>query len=156
MDEAIIKFYRRLLKEDFPNAGELVQPTIFLEAIGGKLINCGNTGNYMQLYLYVVENRITNIKYLCSCEPVANVAVEVFCTLVKEKTLVEVAGITEELFFQVVETRDEGLGKKARGLLDLLAEGIIRYKNMAGGIGPLVMDSHEKNGKESWDGVLST
>ena len=39
------------------------------------------------LYPVVDDDRINDIKYLCSCEPTANVAVEVLCTLVKGKTL---------------------------------------------------------------------
>jgi NifU-like protein involved in Fe-S cluster formation len=126
MDEAVIKYYRRLLKEDFPNAGALDHPSIFVEAIGEKLIDCGNTGNYMQLYLKLVDRRIADIKYLCSCEPVANVAVEVLCTLVKGKTLDEVADLTEEPFYQFLGSRDEELRKKVRGLLELVNDGISR------------------------------
>ena len=55
MDEAVIKYYRRLLKEDFPNSGELDHLFIFVEAVGERLINCGNTGNYMQLFIQVAE-----------------------------------------------------------------------------------------------------
>ena len=100
MDETVVKCYRRLLKKDFPHAGEIKDPTIFVEAIGERMIHCGNTGNYMQLYLQVTDRRIADIKYLCACEPVANVAVEVLCTLVKGKTLDEAAGLTEEAFYQ--------------------------------------------------------
>jgi NifU-like protein involved in Fe-S cluster formation len=128
MDEAVIKYYRRLLREDFPNAGELDDPSVFVEAIGEEMINCGE-GNYMQLYLQVADRRITDIKYLCVCEPVANVAVEVLCTLVKKKTLDEAAGLTEEPFYQFVGSRDEELRNKVWGLLELLNEGIARYHN---------------------------
>jgi len=126
MDEAVIKYYRRLLKEDFPNAGALDNPSVFVEVIGERLIDCGNTGNYMQLYLKLTDRRIADIKYLCSCEPVANVAVEVLCTLVKGKTLDEVAALTEEPFYQFLGSRDEELCKKVRGLLELVNEGISR------------------------------
>lgn len=126
MDDTVIKFYRRLLMENFPNAGELDHPSVFVEAIGEKMIDCGNTGNYMQLYLNVTDRRIADIKYLCSCEPVANVAVEVLCTLVKGKTLDEVADLTEESFYKFLECRDEEFRKKVRGLLELLNEVITR------------------------------
>ena len=126
MNEAVIKYYRVLLKEDFPNSGALENPSVFVEAVGEHMIDCGNTGNYMQLYLQVVDRRIADIKYLCSCEPVANVAVEVLCTLVKGKTLDEIAGLTEEHFYQFLGSRDEDLRKKIRGLLELLNEGIAR------------------------------
>jgi NifU-like protein involved in Fe-S cluster formation len=126
MDEAVIKFYRRLLRENFPNAGELDRPSIFVEAIGENLIDCGNTGNFMQIYLKVTDGRIVEIKYLCSCEPVANVAVEVLCSLVKGMALNEFASLTEEPFYQLLGSRDEEFSKKVRGLLELLNEGIGR------------------------------
>jgi NifU-like protein involved in Fe-S cluster formation len=156
VDEAVIKYYRRLLKEDFPNAGELDHPSVFVEAIGEKLINCGNTGNYMQLYLQVADRRIADIKYLCACEPVANVAVEVLCTLVKGKTLEETAGLTEEPFYQFLGSRDEKLRGKVLGLLELLSEGIARYHTLSGAKELVVKDGDEQGGKLSWDGALST
>ncbi len=155
MDEAVIKYYRRLLREDFPNAGELDHPSVFVEAIGERLINCGNTGNYMQLYLQVADRRIVDIKYLCACEPAANVAVEVLCTLVKGKTLDEATGITEEPFYQFLGSRDEGLRKKVRGLLELLNEGIASYHTQTGAKELVVKDGDEQGGKLSWDGALS-
>jgi NifU-like protein involved in Fe-S cluster formation len=124
MDQAVIMSYRRLLKEDFPNAGKLDHPSIFVEAVGEKLIDCGNTGNYMQIYLEVIDGRLTEIKYLCSCEPVANVAVEVLCNLVKGMSLDMIAGLTEDVFCQEVGSRDEEFRKKVRGLLELMHEGI--------------------------------
>jgi NifU-like protein involved in Fe-S cluster formation len=127
MDGAIIQYYRRLLQEDFPNSGELDHPSIFIEAIGEKLINCGNTGNYMQLFLQITENRIEDIRYLCSCEPVANVAVEILCILSKGKMLDELESISEDSFYRILDSDDEQLHKKAQGLLDLLREGKANY-----------------------------
>ena len=126
MDEAVLRYYRRLLKEYFPHAGELDHPSVFVEAVGGEMINCGE-GNYMQLYLQVADHRVRDIKYLCICEPVANVAVEVLCELVKNKTLDEVACLTEELFYERVGSRDEELGGKVRGLLAFLNDGLGRH-----------------------------
>ena len=127
MDEAVIKYYRQLLRDNFPNAGSLDDPSIFSEAIGQKMIDCGNTGNYMQLYLQVEERRISDIKYLCSCEPVANVAVEILCLLLKGKMLEDAALLTEEPFYQYLGSRESELRKKILGLLELLNEGIERY-----------------------------
>ena len=139
MDEAVIQYYRRLLKDDFPNAGEIEAPTVFIEAIGQKMIDCGNMGNYMQLYLRVADGRIADIKYLCACEPVANVAVEVLCTLARGKTLEEAAGLSDEAF-----SRAEELRKKVRGLLELLNEGIARYHSPARAEGPVARDGDGK------------
>ena len=153
MDQAVIQYYRRLLKEEFPNAGALDHPTIFVEAIGGKLIDCGNTGNYMELYLRVVDDRIADVVYRCACEPVANVAVEVLCTLLKGKTLDEAAALTEEPFFQLLGSRDERLSKKVRGLLELLNEGIARYRGLAGAREPAAKPGDQPESKLTWDGL---
>ena len=155
MDEAVIKYYRLLLKDDFPNSGALDHPSVFVEAIGEKMINCGNTGNYMQLYLQVTDRRIVDIKYLCACEPVANVAVEILCILVKGKTLEEAAGLTEEPFYQFLGTNDEGLRKKVRGLLELLNDGIAGHYTLTGAKRPVAKDVDGQDGKLNWDGTLS-
>jgi NifU-like protein involved in Fe-S cluster formation len=128
MEEAVTKYFRELLKRDFPHAGSFENASIFVEVIGERMINCGNTGNYMQLYIHVVDHVISDIKYLCSCEPTANVAVEVLCTLVKGKTLEEAAGLTKQAFYHFLGSEGEELQKKVRGVLELLNEGITQYK----------------------------
>jgi NifU-like protein involved in Fe-S cluster formation len=131
VEEAIIKYYRRLLKVDFEHAGSIENASIFVEAIGEKMIHCGNTGNYMQLYLNVVDDRIDDIKYLCSCEPTANVAVEALCTLVKGKRLEEASATPEQALYQLIGCEGEELKIKVRGMLELLNEGIARYKSQS-------------------------
>jgi len=128
VEEAVIKYYRWLLKTDFENAGSLENPSIFVEAVGERMIHCGNTGNYMQLYLDVADHKIADIKYRCSCVPTANVAVEILCTLVKGKTLDEAASLSEGAFYQFLGCAGEELKMKVRGLLELLNEGIAGYK----------------------------
>lgn len=128
MEEAVIRYFRELLKKDFPHAGSLEEGAIFVEVIGEKMINCGNTGNYMQLYLQIVDDRIADIKYLCSCEPTANVAVELLCTLAKGKSLDEAAALSEEAFYRFLGCEGEELQTKVKGVLELLNEGITRYK----------------------------
>jgi NifU-like protein involved in Fe-S cluster formation len=156
MDEAVIKYYRHLLKNDFPNAGVLETPSVFIEAVGEHMINCGNTGNYMQLYFQVADRRISDIRYQCACEPVANVAVEVLCILVTGMTLDEATCLTEEPFFQFLETRDEGLRKKVLGLLELLREGIVRYNAQIDLQEPAAKQGDDQGDKFSWDATLST
>jgi NifU-like protein involved in Fe-S cluster formation len=155
MDEAIIKFYRRLLKEDFPNAGELKAPAIFVEAVGEKLINCGNTGNFMQLYLLITDECITEFKYLCACEPIANVAVEVLCDLVRGMPIEEAAGIIPEQILAVLGTHDEALSRKVCGLLEMLNEGIAIYRGQTGQGGSGVKEGSETKSNISWDATLS-
>ena len=128
MDKAIIKCYRQLLRTEFPNSGPIESPSIFVEAIGERMIHCGNTGNYMQLYLNIVDNRIEDIRYLCSCEPTANVAVEVLCTLVKGKTLDEAAAVSEKTFYEFLGCSAEEYQVKTRGVLEMLNEGIAGHR----------------------------
>ena len=149
MNESVIAFYRRLLKEDFPNSGLMENPSVFVEAVGERLINCGNTGNYMQLYLRIAEGRITDITYLCACEPVANVAVEILCDLVKGKTVEEATAVTEECFYLRLGSRDDELSGKAAGLLELLREGLGGKTSSEGG-------SAAGDGKTNWDDALSS
>lgn len=152
MDEIIIKLYRRLLKEEFPYSGEIQNPSVFIEAVGEKLINCGNTGNYMHLFLQVNHSTIQEIRYLCSCEPVANVAVEILCSLVTEKSIGFAKNLTEEHFYLDSGSRDEKFQSKVRGVLLLLNAALERYstQNVVG-----AETAERKNGgidNLSWDG----
>jgi NifU-like protein involved in Fe-S cluster formation len=129
MDEAVIKQYRRLLKTGFKYAGSFENPSIFLDSVGENIPICAQIGrDYMHLYINVVDDRIEIIRYLCSCDPTANVAVEVMCTLVESKTLAEASAITEGMFAESVGSKGEDLMKKARGLIELLNRGIKRYQ----------------------------
>jgi NifU-like protein involved in Fe-S cluster formation len=128
MDEAVIKYYRKLLKTRFEYAGSFENPSIYLDSIFSKLRICNHTADFMRLYVNVINDTIDDIKYMCVCDPTANVAVEILCGLVKGKTLDEVAGITEKAFFQFLGTEEEEFAKKAKGLLELLNSGIARYQ----------------------------
>jgi NifU-like protein involved in Fe-S cluster formation len=127
MEEAITKYYRQLLRKDFENAGSIENASISIETVGEQMIHCGNTGSYMRLYLMVNEKWICDIKYQCSCEPTANVAVEILCNLVKGKTLDEAVAVSEQAFYQFLGCQGEELQIKIRGLLELLNEGIASY-----------------------------
>jgi len=133
LDQAIIKHYRQLLRTEFPNSGSIENPSIFVEAVGERMIHCGNTGNYMQLYAKVIDDRIEDIRYLCSCEPTANVAVEILCTLVRGKTLNEAAALTEQSFYEFLDCSEAEYKIKSRGLLEMLNEGIAGYKERQSG-----------------------
>ena len=128
MDEAVIKYYRKLLKTGFENAGSFDTPSVFLESVGDGRV-CGHAGDYMHIFINVINGRIDGIKYLCTCDPTANVAVEILCTLAKGKRLDEAQAITEDSLLQTVGTRSEDLRNKARGLLELLNRGLTRYQS---------------------------
>jgi NifU-like protein involved in Fe-S cluster formation len=128
MDEAVIKYYRKLLRTGFEHSGSLENPSIFLDNAGEKVLVCGSTGDFMQLYVNIVNNRIDNIKYLCVCDPTANVAVEILCVLMKGKTIEEAITVEEDSFYRFLGSNDEELQKKVKGLLELLKRGINRYR----------------------------
>ena len=129
MDEAVVKYYRKLLRSDFEHSGSLENPSIFVDSVGEKMHICSQVGrNYIHLYANIRNDVIENIKYLCTCDPTANVAVEILCILVKGQNLAAIDKINEENFFQVLGCASDELGKKARGLLELLRAGIKRYK----------------------------
>ena len=127
MDEAIIKHYRKLLKTGFENAGSLNNPSIFLESVNDGRV-CGHTGDYMQIFINIIDSKVDAIKYLCTCDPTANVAVEILCNLSKGKRLDELEALTEDCLFEAAGTRSEDLRNKARGLLELLKQGLAQYQ----------------------------
>ena len=127
MDEAVIKYYRKLLKTGFENAGSFDTPSVFVESVGDGRV-CGHAGEYMRIFINIINDTISGIKYLCTCDPAANVAVEVLCTLAKDKTLDEARAITEDSLLDNVGSSTEQFRSKAKGLLELLNEGITKYQ----------------------------
>jgi NifU-like protein involved in Fe-S cluster formation len=129
VDEVVIKYYRKLLKTGFEHAGSLENPSIFLDSVGEKIRICAmSVNNYMHLYINIRSGVIEDIKYLCTCDPTANVVAELLCILVKGKTLAEAETITEDSFSQALGSKGEEFLKKARGIIELLNRGLTRYK----------------------------
>ncbi len=128
MQEAVTAYYQKLLKTGFEHIGKLENASIFLETFGEVSPVCGNTDDFLYLYIQVVNNIIFDIKYQCISDPITNVTIEILCTLVKGKTLDEAALIKEDAFSQFLGCKDELLREKAKFLLELLGRGIIRYK----------------------------
>lgn len=132
MDEAVIKYYRKLLRYGFEHTGSIENPTIFLDSIGENIPICAQVAmSYMHLYINIRDGTIEDIKYLCMCDPTANVVAEILCTLVKGKTLAEVEAITEDSFARVLGSRGEEFLKKARGIIELINRGLTRYQPQA-------------------------
>ncbi len=132
MDEAVIKFYRSLLRNGFQYAGRIENPTIFLDSVGENLPICGKMGkDYLHLYIKVQGDKITEMKYLCTCDPTANVVFEILCALATGKTIAEVSAFTEESFAAVLNSRGEDFLKRAKGSLELINRGISRFKTGA-------------------------
>jgi NifU-like protein involved in Fe-S cluster formation len=128
MDELVIKYYRRLLKNGFEYAGSIENPSIFLDSVGEKIRICGSsTQNFIHVYINIVDSTIKEAKYLCTCDPTANVVVEILCSLLKGKTVKEAKGLTEESLSSVLGSRGEEFLIKCRGILELLHRGLDRY-----------------------------
>jgi NifU-like protein involved in Fe-S cluster formation len=129
MDELVIKYYRRLLKNGFEHTGSLKNPSIYLDSVGEKIRICGSsTRNFMHIYINITDGLIKDVKYLCTCDPTANVVVEILCSLLAGKTIVEAESLTEDSFARALGSRGADFIKKARGILELLNRGLKRYR----------------------------
>jgi hypothetical protein len=128
MNECVVKYYRKLLRTGFAYSGCLKNPSIFLDTVGEKIRVCSSTRHhYLHLFINISEGRLEDIKYLCTCDPTANVVVEVFCCLAEKKTIEEALDLKPESFLEVTGGGDEDFLKKARGILELLKRGLDRY-----------------------------
>ncbi len=129
MDDALIKYYRKLCREGFQHTGEIINSSIFLDTVGEKIRICSHVSHaYMHIYINVLNDVIDDIKYLCTCDPVANVVVEILCSLVKGKTIEEAESLTEESFSRVLGSHEAEFLKRVRGIIELLHRGITRFK----------------------------
>ncbi len=129
MDELVVKFYRRMCRTGFEHTGELKNPSIFLDTVGEKIRICSHVAHaYIHIYINVRDGIIHDIKYLCTCDPTANVVVEILCGLTKGKTIKETEALTEDSFTGVLGGGGEEFRKKARGIIELLRRGLARYK----------------------------
>jgi NifU-like protein involved in Fe-S cluster formation len=130
MDELVIKYYRQLLKNGFKYAGAIENPSIYLDSVGEKIRICGSTtNNFVHIYINIADGKIEDVKYLCTCDPIANVVVELLCSLLEGKTIEEAEAITEDSFSGRLGSRGEDFLKKSRGTLELLHRGLARYKS---------------------------
>ena len=129
MLEAVTKFYRRLLKNGFEYLGSLENASIFLDSITEKIPVCGQVGqDHLHLYINIREGVIEDVKYMCTCDPIANVGIEIMCTLIKGKTLTEAKAITEQDFARFLACDDEEFLERAKDLLRWLNRGIARFE----------------------------
>jgi NifU-like protein involved in Fe-S cluster formation len=129
MDEAVIKYYRRLLRTGFEYAGSFTNPSLFLDfdVEGWKRAGC-HPADSMHIFINVTNGRIDDIKYLCLCNPTVNVVIEVLCALAKGKGVEEAQSITEDSILQAIGTGSEDVRKKARALLEFLNKSLTMYQ----------------------------
>ncbi len=126
MDAPVIAYYRQLLKEGFPHAGEIENPTLFLDTVSEDVPICGNLESYLHLYFNIQNGIFKEIRYLCTCDPPANVAVEIFCILLQNLPVEAGISLTKADFFETLDAPSEELGERAEGLVHLLARGVDR------------------------------
>ena len=129
MDDVVALRYRELAQLGFPNAGSLDAPTMFIDTKAEGVTICGQGGqDYMNIYIGVSEGRIASIKYLCMCDPAANVVVETLCSLGLGKTLEEAKALTKEQFFEAIGSDGGTVHRKVWGTIELLNRVINRWE----------------------------
>jgi hypothetical protein len=129
MDELVIKYYRTLLRQGFPHVGKLDDPDIFIDSIGEKIQVCGSIGRaYMHIYISVKQDTFDSIRYLCTCDPTANVVIEILCSLVEKQPLDTVARLTPDDFSRVLGSTTDEFRNRAGNTISLLASGISKYE----------------------------
>ena len=129
MDELVVKYYRRLCRQGFEHTGEIKNPDIFLDTVGEKIRICSHVSHaYMHIYIKIRDNIVEDINYLCTCDPTANVVVEILCSLLKGKTVKEGEMLTEKDFSRALGSAGDEFLKKSRGIIELLHRGLTRYK----------------------------
>ena len=133
MDQKVIKYYRQLLKEGFASAGSLENPSIVLDTVAEKIRICGHAGeNHLYVYISIADDEtLSDCKYLCNCDPTANVVVEILCTLIKGRTLNEVEKLGVDDFVRVLDSSGDEFLEKSKGIVELLFRGIKRYYSKA-------------------------
>lgn len=128
MDPAIIKIYRGLLRNGFQYAGTLENPEIYLDSIGENIPVCGKAGqDYVHIYLHMQTDHILDMRYMCNCDPTANVVFEILCGLLIGKTTADFQRLTPENFYALAGTREDEFTKRIKGSLELINRGITRY-----------------------------
>jgi NifU-like protein involved in Fe-S cluster formation len=128
MDRVVIAYYRRLLREGFKHAGKLDKPDVFVDSIGEKIQVCGSLGRaYMHIYVNLEGSTIREIRYLCTCDPTANVVIEILCSLVEGKTMDDAEALTEDDFVAALGGGEAEFRKRARDTIELLARGLGRF-----------------------------
>jgi NifU-like protein involved in Fe-S cluster formation len=129
MDDLVAGRYRELVRAGFPNSGSLENPTMFIDTKAEGVSICGRAGqDYMNIYIRVVAGVIADVKYLCNCDPTANVVVEVLCDLARGKTLVEAKALTKGQFYQAIGTDAGSVTRKVWGAVELLNRVISRHE----------------------------
>ena len=129
MDETVSEKYRTLVQNGFNHAGSVDNPTMFIDTKAEGITICGKgESDFINIYIKVDDDRITDIKYLCSCDPTANVVIEVLCDLAKGKTLTEAKALKKEQFYEAIGSSGGTLRRKVWGVIELLNRVFNRFQ----------------------------
>ena len=128
MDEAVIRYYKKLLKEGFAYAGSFEDPSIYLTYDNSKGTLCGNAGDNLHLYINIEQGVIEKMRYLCICDPTTNVAIEALCALAERRSLRDAKNLKEEAFSQLIGSRGEEFLKKVRIVIEYLRQEIVKFE----------------------------
>lgn len=129
MDEAVRLIYRRLVQTGFTYTGSIENPSIFLDTQEEGIRLCATaTNGYVHIYIEVKDSIIKKVRYLCSCDPTANVVVETMCSLIEGKTPEQVKAVKEEDYYNAIGSRGEMLVQRVRGMIELINRGINKYQ----------------------------
>ncbi|MFC1920649.1 hypothetical protein ACFLYQ_02860 [Chloroflexota bacterium] len=132
MDEVVTELYRKLLETGFENAGSFDNPTMFIDTKAEGISICGQAGkDYMNIYVNISDGVIDEIKYLCSCDPTANVVIETLCNLVRGKTTKEAKALTKEQFFEAIGSDGGTVRRKVWQAIELLNRVFNRFEARA-------------------------
>jgi len=129
VDDVVAEKYRKLLETGFKNAGSFDNPTMFIDTKAEGVSICGKgETDYINIYVMVSDGVIYDIKYLCQCDPTANVVVEALCELTKGKTIGEAKALTREQFYEAIGSDGGTVRKKVWGAIELLNRVFNRFE----------------------------
>ena len=81
----------------------------------------------MHIFIQMEGQQVKAIKYLCTCDPTANVIFEILCHLTEGKTIQEIKKIKVEDFSAICGSRQQDFVKRVGNALELLTRGFKRY-----------------------------
>ncbi len=132
MDEIVAEKYKELMKEGFKNAGSFEEPSYFIDSKAEGIHICGKgESDYINVYVKVKNGIIDDIRYLCSCDPTANVVIEALCELTRGLSIEEARNIPKEKFYEWIGSEGGGVRRKVWGTIELINRVFNRTANYA-------------------------
>jgi NifU-like protein involved in Fe-S cluster formation len=130
MDQAVVNYYRKLILTNFRYAGVIQNADITVNAAQEGIAVCGKKNDDpVRIYLKTVGNIVEDAKYLCMCDPVTQVAVEILCELLPGKSLETIKAMKPDAFLKLLEGESAEFTERAKLLIQLINKGIERYQS---------------------------